>query len=135
MNKPKKARRKMKTQVQHSFARVLGQRPRVRRVNCQLLEGTGIFLETFGPAEMANRSKSALVYWNFVRDDGQKHFTLFLRVRPKAKPDQVAIKLVAGRGIRSFREWVFDRLSAVESGEDSPAFLAPHGGFAVKRVG
>jgi len=125
----------MKTQTQHEFARVLGQRPSVREVKCRLLEGTKLFLETFGPGELAKRPKSTIVYWNFVRDDDKKRFTIFLKVRPSTKPDKATVKLVAGRGIRSFQEWVFDRLSAVESGEESPAFLAPHAAFAVTRVG
>jgi hypothetical protein len=124
----------MKTQVQHGFARVLGRRPSIRNVKCQVLDGTNLFLETFGPGELVNRSRSALIVWNFVRDDGKKNFTIFFRVRPKTNPSDVTVKMVAGRGIRSFREWVFERLSDVESGERAPVFLAPHAAFAVTRV-
>lgn len=113
------------------FTRILGRAPRLRSVRAQLIEPA--MLEAFGPAERINRSKSALVYWNFVREDGKQNFTLFTRIRPNATPGKVTINLAAGGGTRSFYEWVLDRLGAVESGEASPLFLGS-GAFAISRV-
>jgi hypothetical protein len=74
------------------------------------------------------------LFWNFLRDDGAKHFTLFARIRPKSKPGEVEVSLVANVGVRSFRDWTIDRLSAIEGGEETPLFVGS-GTFAIARLG
>jgi hypothetical protein len=118
--------------VQEKFARILGRAPHVRSVKAQFVEPA--ILEAFGPGELINRPKSALVYWNFVSEDGKKDFTLFLRIRPNTKPGNVTVNLAAERGARSFYVWVLDRLGAVDNGDAAPLFVGS-GAFAITPVG
>ncbi len=122
-----------KVTAQHSFARVLGKRPRIRAASYTAIDHPNLLAETFGPPEMTNQKSSTLIFWNFVRNDGAKRFTLFARVRPKSRPSEVEVHLVADAGVRSFREWTSDKLSVVEGGEEVPLFVGA-GAFAIARL-
>jgi len=120
-----------RTVPKDEFARILGRTPRLRPIKFQLVEPA--MLEAFGPAERINRPKSALVYWNFVRKDGKKNFTIFARILPKTKPEKVIINLTAAYGALSFYAWVTDRIGAVENGDAAPLFRGS-GAFSIMRV-
>lgn len=126
----KKASEKVRINTQPpNFARILGRAPQTRSVRAQFVEPA--MLEAFGPGERINRPKSSLVCWNFVREDDKQGFTLFARIRPKAK--RVTINLVAEFSSASFYTWVLDRLGAVENGDAAPLFLGS-GAFAITRA-
>ena len=123
----------MKTQAQHSFSRILGRAPVVRPEKYRCFDHPNLLSETFGPPELLARKRSTVVFWNFERQDGTKGFTLFARVRRKSEPNQIEICVAARSGVRSFFEWTIDRLSGVESGEESPLFVNS-GAFAIARL-
>ena len=86
----------------------------------------GLFLETFGPPERARRRNGSLLFWNFVRTDAAKGFSLYARVSRAARlhpRSEVEVQLSAGAGVTSFRNWTALRLAGVESGEDNPLFI------------
>lgn len=116
----------VKAADQHAFARVLGKRPRLRTAKSSTVDQFGLFIETFGPPERARQKNGSLLFWNFVRNDDRKGFSLFARVSRAAKlhpRSEVQIELAAGAGVVSFQNWTADRLAGVESGEDSPLFI------------
>jgi hypothetical protein len=79
--------------------------------------------EAFGPPERRAHKDSAIVYWNFLRDDGISGFTLFVEVSSGRKPRELVISLAAKAGVRSFYDWTIDKLSAMEGGEETPLFI------------
>jgi hypothetical protein len=115
----------------NGFARILGRPPRISSVKAQLVEPA--MLEAFGPAERIERPKSRLLFWNFVREDGKKNFTLFTRMAPNAKHSKIIVNLAAECGDRSFHEWVLDRLSAIDNGDLAPQFVGSDR-FAITRA-
>jgi hypothetical protein len=128
--KPKEASR-------HIFARVLGKSPLSGVARYTTTDQLGLFVETFGPPEVAKRSRR--IFWNFTRSDGGR-FSLVSRLPALRKPkasfgrSKVDVQLVAEAGIRSFWEWTAERLSGVESLEENPPFLGP-ANFVVQRLG
>lgn len=116
---------------QQKFARILGREPYLRSVAAELVEPE--LFGAFGPGELINRPKSALVFWNFVSEDGKKDFTLFVRIHPKTKPGKVTVNLAAQGDAQSFYVWVLDRLGAVDNGDEAPLFTGS-GAFTITSV-
>jgi hypothetical protein len=111
---------------QYVFVRVLGKRPTLRTTKSSTVDQLGLFVETFGPPERAKRKNGNVLFWNFVRQDDTKGFSLFASVPRKAKLHprrELEVRLSAGTGVSSFRGWTADRLAGVESGEESPLFF------------
>ncbi len=116
----------VKAADQRVFARVLGRRPRLRTAKSSTVDQFGLFVETFGPPERTKRKNGNLLFWNFVRQDDTRCFSLFARVsrRSKLHPRcELEVRLSAGAGVTSFRSWTADRLAGVESGEENPLFF------------
>jgi len=112
-----------KQPVQHAVTRVLGRPPVIRSVRLTTNDSTNLLTEAFGPPELKSLKRSTLVFWNFERQDGTRGFTLFARVKPKSNPRNIQVRLVATAGVRSFVDWTIDKLSGVESGEETPIFV------------
>jgi hypothetical protein len=123
-------------QDQHHFARILGKSPCRGAARYSTKDQFGLFVESFGPPEIAKRSRT--IFWNFIRTDGGR-FSLVSRLPPVRKPDasigrvEVEVRLVAKAGIRSFWEWTAERLSGIESLEENPPFLGA-ANFVMQRV-
>lgn len=105
------------------FARVLGKRPVLGAAKYEITDNLDLLGETFGPPERRAHKNSAIVYWNFSRDDGTSGFTLFAEVSSGRKPRELEISLAAKAGVRSFYDWTIDKLSAMEGGEETPLFI------------
>lgn len=111
------------------FARVLGHMPVVQVAKYRTTDQLGLFTDTFGPPEIRQRKSGTMLFWNFIRDDGARNFSLVSQV-PEIRNAtanigrlEVEVRLVAKRGIRSFWFWTADRLAAIESGEELPTVL------------
>ena len=113
----------MREPSRHIFARTLGKSPCRGLARYSTSDRLGLFVETFGPPEISRRHGKA--FWNFTRDDGGR-FSLVSRL-PKSStpssPAKIEVRLLAKAGIRSFWDWTAERLSGVESLEDTPPFL------------
>jgi hypothetical protein len=105
------------------FARVLGKSPLMAVAKYRCLDSPNLLSEAFGPPELRQRKKSSMLYWNFSREDGASGFTLSAKIPSRSKRAQVEIRLAAKAGVRSFMAWTIDRLSAIEGGEETPAFV------------
>lgn len=119
----------MKTQTQHHFARVLGQRPLIRGAIYARVDQLGLFVDTFGPPEVRLGKTGGTFFWNFSRYDGALGFSLVSRVTSDHKATaslgrlKVEVRLVAKTGLRFFCEWTNYRLDAVKSGEETPVVI------------
>lgn len=118
-----------RTQTQHDFARVLGQRPLIQGALYAMVDQLGLFVDTFGPPEVRLGKTGTTFFWNFSRYDGTRGFSLVSRITRDHKATaslgrlKVQVRLVAKTGLRSFCEWTRDRLAAVESGEETPVVI------------
>src|SRR5580658_9983911 len=93
---------------QNAFARVLGKRPRLRAAKSSTVDQLGLFVETFGPPERAQRRNRNLLFWNFYRQDGAEGFSLFAKVSRQVKlhpRSELEVQLSAGAGVTAFRNW------------------------------
>jgi hypothetical protein len=124
--------RKQKEEKVHAFARVLGKRPRIGSCSAcryKTVDQLGLFVETFGPPEVKKRKSDSVLFWNFVRDDGQGNFSLVSHVPEIGKPTasigrrEVEVHLVADSKVKSFWAWTGYRLGIVEQGAEPPAFI------------
>jgi hypothetical protein len=124
----------MKEPSRHIFARTLGKSPCRGLARYSTSDRLGLFVETFGPPEISGRRGKA--FWNFTRDDGGR-FSLVSRLPKTAKAAgkaRIRVRLCAKAGIRSFWDWTAERLSGIESLEDSPPFLGP-ANFVIQKLG
>jgi len=117
----------MKTQIQQTkcctFFRVLGRAPLMAVAKYRCLDSPSLLAEAFGPPELRQGKTSSVLFWNFSRQDGASGFTLFATIPSHSRRAQVEIRLAAKGGVRSFIAWTIDRLSAIESGEETPLFI------------
>jgi hypothetical protein len=117
---------KVKLSAQHPFVRVLGKRPSLRTAKSSTVDQFGLFVETFGPPERAERANGHLLFWNFMRNDSTEGFCLFASVSRETKlhpRTEVEVQLSAGPGVELFRGWTAVRLATVESGDETPLYV------------
>lgn len=115
----------MRTNSQHSFARLLGRAPRCK-VRGRVTEHVDAFVEAFGPPETLKWKSMRLLFWNFKRQDGAIGFSLLVLFPIKEKPEgeiNVDVASVDHRDFDTFMSWVLDRTGSVLNGEDAPRFL------------
>jgi hypothetical protein len=77
------------------------------------------------------------LFWNFVRKDAARGFSLYARVSRTTKlhpRSEVEIQLSAGAGVVSFQNWTADRLAGVESGENNPLFIGTARAFVLEPI-
>ncbi len=124
---------------EHVFTRTLGRAPRRGKPRGSTTDQLGLFVESFGPPEIRTHNNQRTLFWNFLRNDGLDGFSLISDVSGLQKPTvgigrlEVHVRLVAGSGVKSFREWTASRLFRIETGKETPAFLdGPH--FVIRRV-
>jgi hypothetical protein len=118
--------RKIKLPVQPPFVRVLGKRPRLRTAKSSTLDQFGLFVETFGPPERAERKNGHLLFWNFLRQDSTEGFCLFASVSRETKlhpRTEVQVNISAVSGAELFRGWTALRLATVENGDETPLYV------------
>jgi hypothetical protein len=127
---------------EHVFTRTLGSAPQRGKPKSWTAEQFGWFTEIFGPPEIKTLKHKKTIFWNFVRDDGTKGFSLISDVSWMRKKYlnhslglyEIEVYLVAGRGLQSFREWTAIRFDAVMRGIEKPAFPGFDPRFVIRRV-
>ena len=119
--------------LKHEFARILGKAPFNGSVKCEHHASADALLGAFGPPELKRSKKSTLVFWNFIRDDNARHFSLVVRVEDNTNPSSIPVRVVAKSGELTFRLWTLDRLGAIENGE-LPMFVGDAGAFAIAHL-
>ena len=122
--------KKKQQSEQHTFARLLGQRPFLNDARLKTTASLDLLTEAFGPAERLRDGN--LLFWNFVRDDGAKGFSLFSHVPKLPRRGEIEVFLGARVGAK-FGEWAIDRLCALKSAEAVPFFIGA-GEFVVSRL-
>ena len=105
------------------FVRVLGRSPVITMAKGTTAYNPQLFEETFGPPEWKERSGSILFFWNFLRADGRRGFSMFAKLPKGRAPKEVQVRLATRGNKLSFCNWTALRLNAVENAIEPPAFL------------
>lgn len=99
------------------FSRVLGERPYLKDVGMQIIEGLEVLAECFGPPER----EGVLAYWNFTGRDDSTRGTVFGKDQGKTR--NIVFSVAARSNAKALHQWIFDRLANVSNGDAAPPFL------------
>ena len=105
------------------FARVLGQRPVTNKVKGATRYEPQLFEATFGPPEYRESKSGSILFWNFLRNDGQKGFSMFAEIPKGRTPKDVQVQIATRGNVITFINWTAIRLNTVENAIKPPAFL------------
>lgn len=109
--------------IDRRFVRVLGKSPVTYKVKGTTAYDPQLFEEAFGPPEWRERKKSVLLFWNFLRADGRRGFSMFAKVPDGRVSKEPEVQIATQETSFSFFNWATLRLNAVENAIEPPAFL------------
>jgi len=111
------------------IVRVLGQQPVTNKVKGATRYEPQLFEATFGPPEYRESKSGSILSWNFLRNDGQKGFSMFAEIPKGRTPKDVQAQIATRGNVITFINWTAIRLNTVENAIEPPAFLGS--GFCV----
>jgi hypothetical protein len=115
------------------FVRLAGSKPLLSQPRFKTNYDPDLFSATFGPPEVNRRKRSRILFWNFVDPNGKAAFSLFAEFPTGKAAKDVSVFLSAQRAFATACNWIGDRLSAVEHGDEQPLLLGA-GRYVVSRV-
>jgi hypothetical protein len=108
------------------FARVVGRVPNLRQPQIYSHGFLDEVTQAFGPPEKLKRESKAILYWNFVSDNGATGFSLRIELPARGRTNQeldIEIAARRHRDSRPFVDWAIHRIDSVSQRDVAPVFL------------